>query len=144
MNKIEALKDTLLFETQKEFYDERGKGARYRMTTAGVSYFRKEIKDWALDKVAAYLKENGFVKDVQIQEGDVSLTLKINRCALDHITEGFRKLGKPPLYCPIANVFAYALEVGGSKPPEILPPEDEGEMCSVKMAKIFTSDVVGG
>ena len=39
-----SLKDTLYFESIREFWNERGRGARYRLTTIGVSFFQEKIK----------------------------------------------------------------------------------------------------
>ena len=32
--------NTLIFELEKAFFDERGKGARFRMTTVGREFFQ--------------------------------------------------------------------------------------------------------
>lgn len=145
MSKMSQFKDTLIYEAQKEFYDERGRGARYRMTTVGVSFFKKEIDDLKdQNGIADWLKNNDFAKDIDMEEDNVSVTLKVQGCCLRSITEEFRKLDREPLSCPIANVIMHSMELNGSMPPEITPVEFEGDICKVRMAKIYTSDVVGG
>lgn len=145
MSKLDQFKDTLIYESQKEFYDERGRGARYRMTTVGVSFFQKEIEDLKDQKgIVDWLKSNAFADNIDMEEDSVSVTIKVKGCCLRSITDEFRKLKREPLSCPIANIMMYSMEQNGSMPPEITPVEFEGDICKVRMAKIYTSDVVGG
>lgn len=143
MSLMDKFKDTLIYESQKEFYDERGRGARYRMTTVGVSFFKEVVEDLKdMAGLVKWLQDNGFAQELSMEEDNVSVTLKVKGCALRSITEGFTKRGKQPLSCPIANVVMYSMELNGSMPPEITPIEFEGDVCRIRMAKIYTSDVV--
>lgn len=143
MSNLDRFKDTVIFEAQKEFYDERGRGARYRMTTVGVSFFKKAIEDLKdLNSVVSWLKDNGFAENIEMTEDNVSVTLRVKGCCLMNVREEFRNKGIEPLSCPIANVIMHSMELNGSMPPEILPIEFEGDTCKIRMAKIFTSDVV--
>lgn len=143
MTKMMDFKDTLIFESQKEFYDERGRGARYRMTTVGVSFFKREVGDLKdLPGLIQWLQDNEFCHRIQTEEDNLSLTLRVQGCCLRKITEQFIAKNGQPLSCPIANVIMHSLELNGSLPPEMIPVEFEGETCIVKMAKIFTSEVV--
>lgn len=145
MNRMEEFKDTLIYEAQKEFYDERGRGARYRMTTVGVSFFKKEIENLKdLPGVIAWLQEEGFADHIAMDEDNVSVSLRVRGCCLQSVTREFRTRGRQPLSCPIANIIMHSMELNGSMPPEIIPIEFEDDVCVVKMAKIFTSDVVKG
>jgi len=142
---IDRFKNTLIYETQKEFYDERGRGARYRMTTVGVSFFKKEIKGLKeMEDVLVWLKDNDFVENIDLAEDNLSVTLKVRGCCLKSVTDEFRKKNRQPLSCPIANLIMYTMEKNGSMPPEILPVDFEGAVCKVRLAKIFTSAVVEG
>ncbi|NLN07656.1 MAG: hypothetical protein GX167_08565 [Firmicutes bacterium] len=142
-NKLDRFKNTLIYESQKEFYDERGKGARYRMTTVGVSFFKEELGDLKdMAALVAWLQDNHFAEKIEMTEDNLSVELKVKGCCLHSITDGFRKMNRQPLSCPIANVIMASMELNGSMPPEILPIEFEGDVCKVKMAKIFTSAVV--
>lgn len=143
MSLMDQFKDTLLYEAQKEFFDERGRGARYRMTTVGVSFFKNAVPDLKdIPGLVQWLQDNGFAEEVLMEQDNVSLTIKVKGCCLKNITEGFTKRGKQPLSCPIANVVMYAMEQNGSMPPEITPIEFDGDVCHIRMAKIYTSDVV--
>jgi hypothetical protein len=143
MSKIDEFKDNLIYESQKAFYDERGRGARYRMTTVGVSFLKKEIGDCKdLGGVVKWLQDNGYVQSVEMSEDNLSVTLRVKGCCLKNVTEGFRSRGKEPLSCPVANIIMHSMELNGSMPPEITPIEFEGGTCKVRMAKIYTSDIV--
>jgi len=144
VSKLDQFRDTLFYEAQKQFYDERGRGARYRMTTVGVSFFQKELGDLKdLKGLVAWLQENGFAEKIEMEEDNLSVTLKIKGCLLENVKNEWRNKNLEPLSCPMANVIMHSMELNGSMPPEILPIEFDGDdVCKVKMAKIFTSDVV--
>lgn len=146
MSQVNNFKDLLLFEIQKAFYDERGRGARYRLTMAGVSYLEEQLKDKTgdLEEVKKWLIENGFVGNVQLEEDTVSLGIKVENCCLKNITDYFISAGMQPLACPIANMFMNALEINTGLSPELLPIRMEGDVCGLTLAKMATSDVVEG
>lgn len=146
MSQIENFKDLLLFEIQKVFYDERGRGARYRLTTAGVAYLQEQLKDKAGDigAVKSWLTGNGFAEAVRLDEDAISLKITVADCCLKNIRDHFTSAGMQPLGCPIANVFMNALELDSGLSPELLPIKFEGGACELTMAKMATSDVVEG
>lgn len=146
MSHINNFKDLLLFEIQKAFYDERGRGARYRLTTAGVSYLAEHLKEKAgdINEVKAWLKENGFVKNIEFEEEMVSLKIIVDSCCLISIRDYFDSAGMQPLGCPIANVFMNVLELKSGLSPELLPIKFNGGVCELTLAKMATSDVVEG
>jgi hypothetical protein len=146
MSELAKYKDLLLFEYQKEFWNERGKGARYRLTRAGVKYFEdqmgEDIKD--VEKIKDWLIKNKFAEDIETQEDQLSFSIKVKGCCMKNIKEKFDKDNLQPLSCPIANVFMYAFELNSGLAPELLPIENEGDACKTTMAKMATSEVVEG
>ena len=105
MSLMDKFKDTLIYEAQKEFYDERGRGARYRMTTVGVSFFKDAVADLKdTSGLLKWMQDNGFIEEAEMEEDNVSVTIRVKGCCLKNITEGFTRRGKQPLSCPIANV----------------------------------------
>ena len=60
----------LMYELQKSFWDERGRGARFRMTTVGREFYNEKVapllKDADLDAILATVRE------VLLKEGIVS------------------------------------------------------------------------
>ena len=144
MNKLNNFKDTLIFETQKQFYDERGKGARYRMTTVGVSFFKNEIKDLKdTQGISDWLKNNGFCQDISLTDEGIAVKMVVKGCCLKNVDAQFFRRNKQPLSCPLSNLIMHSLELNGSNPPELCSVDFEGDTCTAKIAKMFTSDVVG-
>ena len=144
MNEIANFKDSLLFEIQKEFWNERGRGARYRMTLVGVPFVKEQMGDKIKDveNIKEWLLENKFAEDIQIEEDEISFGLKVKGCCMKPIKEYFDKENLEPLGCPLANIFMHSFELNNGLSPELLPIEKDGEACKLTMAKIATSDVV--
>jgi len=144
MSELASFKDMLLYDYQKEFWNERGRGARYRLTRAGVRFFEEkmgeDIKD--LNKIKDFLKNNQFIEDVETQEDEVSFSMTVKGCCMKHIKSRFDKDNIQPLSCPIANVFMYCFELNTGLAPELLPIKEEEGACKITLAKMATSDVV--
>ena len=78
MNKETISKDyanDMIFELQKAFWDERGKGARFRLTTLGRDFFKTkclpkiqstEIPDMVA-VIEGVLKANGIVAGISVE-----------------------------------------------------------------------------
>jgi hypothetical protein len=145
LSDVDKLKDQLIYEIEKAFYDERGKGARYRLTTAGVSFFEDRISQMDdIDAISDYMKEAGLVQDLLWEEEAVTFNLKVRSCCFYGICSIFTEDNRQPLACPVANVFMNALELKTDLSPEMMPLTLLEGTCAVPLAKIATSDVVGG
>lgn len=145
MNFLEKFKDELIFEVQKEFWNERGKGARYRLTRIGVDFAERELGEKIKDKenIKKWLIDNGFCEDIDITENEISMTMIVKNCSLLEIKNMFKKANIKPLSCPLANIFMYCLELNSGLLPELLPiEEDENGNCKVTLAKMATSEIV--
>ncbi|MCR3954843.1 MAG: hypothetical protein NUK57_01015 [Gudongella sp.] len=144
MSDIGKLKDKLLFETQKAFYDERGKGARYRMTLVGVEYIENELGEKAhdIEALAEWMKEKGFIEDIEITQDEFTFKASIRNCCLKGIRDSFDEKEMQPLSCPIGNMFMNAIEGENGLSPELMPIDIDGEYCGLNMAKFGSSDVV--
>jgi hypothetical protein len=146
MSDISNFKDQMLFEVQKAFYDERGKGARYRLTLTGVPYIKSQLQDKATDRetLKTWLKDNNFCEDIQTEENELQFKIKVKNCCLQNIRDSFHEKGMQPLSCPIANMFMYAIEQDNGLSPELLPIDIDNEFCGIGCAKMANSDVVEG
>lgn len=144
MSQVNNFKDLLLFEVQKAFYDERGKGARYRLTLAGVSYLEEQLKEKTGDvnEIKKWLVENGFGKGLEFTDQEISFNAKVTGCCMRGICDCFKNKSMQPLSCPIANIFMNAIDKNTGLSPELLPLKLEGGCCEFTLAKIATSDVV--
>lgn len=146
MSDINNFKDQLLYEVQKAFYDERGKGARYRLTLAGVAYIQDQLGERANDvgELRNWLLENNFCEEISIEEDELQFSATIKNCCLENISKSFIDKGMQPLSCPIANMFMSAVESELGLSPELLPIDMNGENCTFSFAKMADSSVVEG
>ena len=144
MTLLNELKDSLIFELQKEFWNERGKGARYRLTMIGVDLLGKSLKDASdIDEILALYKKEGFCSDIEFTDKEFSVEMKVKDCVFATVRDAFMDKGQQPLSCPLANTIMNALELKNGMSPELLPIiREDGGVCKVEMAKIPTSDVV--
>ncbi len=146
MSDVNNFKDQLLFEVQKAFYDERGKGARYRLTLAGVPYIKKQLDDKAnnIDELKSWLVENNFCDEIEIDDDELQFSASVKNCCLENISRSFIDKGMQPLSCPIANMFMNAIESENGLSPELLPIDMSGKNCRFSCAKMAESAVVEG
>ncbi|HOV38681.1 MAG TPA: hypothetical protein PLG79_08165 [Spirochaetales bacterium] len=144
MKEMDRLSSELLFEIQKAFYDERGRGARYRVTTVGLSYMNSAHPGCfsSLENVKKALFESGMVEKINLKEEDVSVTAEVEGCYFKKLRDRFISAGMQPLSCPIANIIMQALERKTGLSPELLPITAEGTRCLVTMAKQASADIV--
>ena len=149
MSVLSDYKDSLIFEIQKEFWNERGKGARYRLTLIGSEFIGKHLKDATdLNEIKEFLVKEGFCKSLEISEDEFTVTIKVKDCEFIQVRDGFMDKtdvnGNPqqPLSCPLANVVMRAVEIKTGLGPELLPIERNGNECTVGMGKIGTAEVL--
>jgi len=143
MSVLSDFKDSLIFEIQKEFWNERGKGARYRLTMIGADFLGKLLKDPSdTSEIIALYKKEGFCSDAEIAEDEFTITMKVKGCAFCGVRDGFMDKGQQPLSCPLANTVMRAIELKSGLGPELLPIEANGGECVVGMGKMGTSEVL--
>lgn len=146
MSDVNNFKDQLLFEVQKAFYDERGMGAKYRLTLAGVPYITAQLgkEKYTVDELKDWLLENKFCEAIEIDDTELQFNAKVKNCCLKNIRDTFNDKGMQPLSCPIANMFMYAIEQINGLSPELLPIKMDEEYCGLGCAKMADSSVVEG
>ncbi len=144
MSDVQKFKDDLVFDIQKAFYDERGRGARYRLTLLGVEYLKNELgeDDLDIDTVKEWLVDNELVEEIDHEEDNISFTAEVKNCCLLDTREKFEKNDMEVLSCPIANMLMYLNEIKTGFSPELLPVKTDGVNCKFTFAKMATSDVV--
>lgn len=144
MKKLDDLSSNLIYEIQKAFYDERGKGARYRLVRVGVEYVEKELGDKAtsIESLVKGLKELGFVEDISYNEEDIIFSVETKNCVFRTVRDLFMDKGLQPLSCPVANIVMNFLESKTGLSPELMPIERDNDICRFSLAKMATSDVV--
>jgi uncharacterized Zn ribbon protein len=149
MSVLSEYKDNLIYEIQREFWNERGKGARYRLTLIGTDFIGKQLKDPTnFNEIKDLLVKEGFCKSLEFSEDEFKVNLKIKGCEFLKVRDTFMNKtdvnGDPqqPLSCPLANVLMRAVEITTGLGPELLPIERNGDECIVGLGKMGTSEVV--
>jgi hypothetical protein len=119
--------NSLMFEMQKAFYDERGKGARFRMTTVGREFYKAEVLpllttteiSQIIQTVEAVLKERRIVSQVSYSQEDRLLRVSVKGCIHRPIEEKMVARGVEPFTCIPANLIALAIEEKLDRPVEL-------------------------
>jgi hypothetical protein len=110
--------NNLMYELEKAFYDERGKGARFRTTTVGRHYFNDKVLpliksdeiDDMIQTIAAILKDEGIVADVSYLKEDRLLRVQVQSCIHRPVEQRLISQGIEPFTCIPANLIVLAIE----------------------------------
>ncbi len=119
--------NSLLFEIEKAFWDERGKGARFRMTTVGREYFVEKCLprlesteiEQILDTVGAVIREGGIAANATYSRDDRLLKLRVESCLHRAVEERMLACGLEPFVCMPANLVVLAIEEKLDRPVEL-------------------------
>jgi hypothetical protein len=131
--------NTLIYDLQKAFWDERGKGARFRTTTVGREYFQDKCRsliqsadlDHILQTISEVMKgENIAEKAEHSREGRL-LRIRIGGCIHLPVEEKLIAHGVEPFTCVPANLFAQAIEEKLNQPVELAEVKSENGTCSM-------------
>ncbi len=110
--------NALIYELEKAFWDERGKGARFRMMNVGQQYYTDKIKpllqtaevDEIIRKVDEVLKGEGVAAEVSYTKEDRLLRVSVKGCLHRQVEERMIAREIEPFTCVPANLIVMALE----------------------------------
>jgi hypothetical protein len=110
--------NALMYELEKAFWDERGKGARFRMMNVGQQYYTDKIKplltsadvDEIIRKVGDVLKGEGIAAEVSYSKEDRLLRVSVKGCLHRQVEERMMAREIEPFTCVPANLIVLALE----------------------------------
>jgi hypothetical protein len=110
--------NALMYELEKAFWDERGKGARFRMMNVGQQYYTDKIKplltsadvDEIIRKVGDVLKGEGIAAEVSYSKEDRLLRVSVKGCLHRQVEERMMAKEIEPFTCVPANLIVLALE----------------------------------
>ena len=110
--------NSIIYDLQKAFWDERGRGARFRVTVVGRDYFldrclpRIESQDVEaiIATVEQILEEEGIVASISHEVDDRLLRLKVQGCLHERVEQRMVAKGIEPFTCIPANLMALAIE----------------------------------
>jgi hypothetical protein len=110
--------NALMYELEKAFWDERGKGARFRMMNVGRQYYTDKVKpllqtadvDEIIRKVDEVLKGEGVAAEISYTKDDRLLKVSVKGCLHRQVEERMIAKEIEPFTCVPANLIVMALE----------------------------------
>jgi hypothetical protein len=133
--------NSLIFELEKAFWDERGRGARFRMTTVGREYFREKCLpliqsselDQVLDTLKGVLQREEIVGDVSYGKEERLLRVQVQGCVHRPVEDKILAHGVEPFTCVPANLIALAIEEKLDRPVELAEIKMEEGACRLML-----------
>ena len=119
--------NNMIFELEKAFWDERGKGARFRLTTLGRDFFRTkclpkiqstEMADM-IAVIEGVLKENGIIDGMSVQIDGRLLRVRIEGCTHRPVEDRMMAHETKPFACLPANMIVLAVDEKLNRPAEL-------------------------
>ena len=141
----------LIFELEKAFWDERGKGARWRLTTVGREYFKKRcfplLQSSEIDNIVPTieraLQSDGVVSRISAQSDGQMLHLRVEGCVHRPVEERMVTYETKPFTCMMANLVVLAIEEKLDRPAEIAEIKLENDACHLLLI-LFDKRPFGG
>ena len=108
----------LMYELEKAFWDERGKGARFRTTTIGRQYFNDKVLplldsvelEKILGTIEGVLKSDGIIAKISYDIEDRLLRIQVESCIHRQVEERMLAKDIEPFTCVPANLIVLAIE----------------------------------
>lgn len=134
--------NNLMYEFEKAFWDERGKGARFRTTVIGRQYFRDKVLplldsdevENILEKIEGVLKSDGIVAKVSYDIEDRMVRVQVDSCIHLQVEKKMLALDIEPFTCVPANLIALAIEEKLDIPVELAEIKVTEEGCQLLFA----------
>ena len=131
--------NSIVYDLQKAFWDERGKGARFRVTTVGQDYFVDKclprIKTRQVEPIVQVIEqvlgEEGIVADISHEVDGQLLRIKVRGCLHEKVEQKFVAKGVEPFTCIPANLVVLAIEETLDRPVELAEIKIEDGACHV-------------
>ena len=134
--------NSIVYDLQKAFWDERGKGARFRVTTVGRDYFldkclprieSREV-DSIIETVEQVMREEGIVADISHEIDGQLLRLTVQGCMHEAVEQRLVAKGVEPFTCIPANLVVLAIEETLDRPVELAEIKIEDGACHMLLA----------
>jgi hypothetical protein len=131
--------NNLVFELEKAFWDERGRGARFRMTTVGRGFFndkcRSVLQSSNLDSILRTIEEvlirEGIVSKITYDNEKRLLRVRVKGCVHRPVEEQMVAHGIEPFTCLPANLVVLAIEELWDRPAELAEIKIENGVCQL-------------
>ena len=134
--------NSVVYDLEKAFWDERGKGARFRVTTVGRDYFlnkclpRIEAREVEpiIETVEQVMREEGIVANISHEIDGQLLRLQVRGCLHENVEHRLVAKGVEPFTCIPANLVVLAIEETLDRPVELAEIKVEDGTCSMLLA----------
>jgi hypothetical protein len=131
--------NSLIYELEKAFWDERGKGARFRMTKVGNQYYEAKVRPLLsstevldiLERIRGVLKGEGIVADVSYSQEERLLKVGVQGCIHRVVEEKMLAKEVEPFTCIPANLIVLAIEEKLDIPAELAEIKIEDGVCKL-------------
>lgn len=131
--------NSLVYEMEKSFWDERGKGARFRLTTVGRGFYNEyclpRINSSEVDEIIQtiidVLREKGIVSKVSYTNEDRIFHVKVRGCTHLSVEKQMIAKGIEPFACIPANLIVLAIEEKLDVPVELAEIKVENGVCEL-------------
>jgi hypothetical protein len=135
----------LMYELEKAFWDERGRGARFRMTTVGRKFYKDRLRpllqspelENILKSVQNLLQEEGIAGQVSYDLADHLLCVTVSKCIHEQVEERMTARGIEPFTCVPANLIVLAVEEKLDQPVEMAEIKRDENGCHLLLV-LFT------
>jgi hypothetical protein len=131
--------NSLVYELEKAFWDERGRGARFRVTTVGRKYFEakclpliqsSEIPS-ILHTIESILQQEGIAGKASYGLEDRLLRVRVEGCVHRQVEDMMAARGIEPFTCVPANLIVAAIEEKLDRPVELAEIKLEDGVCQL-------------
>ncbi len=138
--------NSLVYDLEKAFWDERGKGARFRTTKVGQAYFTDKFLplietselDHILQVIEEVLQEEGIAASVSHDNEERLLRVRVEGCIHRQVEERMLARDIEPFTCVPANLIVLAIEEKLDRPVELAEIKLEDGACQLLLV-IFES-----
>lgn len=129
----------LMFELEKAFWDERGKGARFRMLAVGCQFYkdkclpRFQSSDLAhiLETIESVVLGEGIADHVSYKKEERLLRVRVEGCVHRPVEDQMTARGIEPFTCVPANLIVWAIEEKLDRPVELAEIKLEEGACQL-------------
>jgi hypothetical protein len=127
----------LMYELEKAFWDERGRGARFRMTTVGRKYYQERVRpllqstelEYILKTIQDVLQIEGIAGKVAYDINGRLMRVSVTHCIHDQVEERMTAHGIEPFTCVPANLIVLAIEEKLDRPVELAEIRRDEQGC---------------
>jgi hypothetical protein len=143
--------NALIYEMEKAFWDERGKGARFRMTNIGSDYFKNRClplldspeTDQILNNIEKVLQGDEIIDKMSYDREDRLLRIRVQGCIHRPVEDQMIAKGIEPFTCIPANLIALAIEKKLDRPVELAEIKVEQGACQLLLVVFDKRPILG-